>query len=113
MDFLGKALNNLRVLGGKSLRGAATLGQKALNNINKGVSMVENVPVLGEAVQFLPGYGTGKKILDLSQRGLNMANQTAGVLESKTPSEAAARALGLGKTAMGARKQYQSIEKKR
>ena len=113
MDFLGKALNNLRVIGAKSIRGAATLGQKALNNVNKGVSMVENVPILSDAVELIPGYGTGKKLLDLSQRGLNMADQTAGVLESRTPSQAAARALGLGKTAMGARKQYQSIEKKR
>lgn len=108
MDFLGKALKNFASLGAKTIRGGQALGQKALNVANKAVNTVENIPIIGDAVQLLPFYGTGKKALDLSQRGLNVAGRTADLLESKTPSEAAARALGLGREAMGVRQRYKT-----
>lgn len=108
MDFLGKALRNAARLGTKTLRGGATLGQKAVDVAKKGIDVVENIPVVGDLVQLAPGYGTAKKAIDLAQRGVNVAGRGADLLESKTPSEAVARAMGLGREAMGARQRYKT-----
>ncbi len=108
MDFLGKALKNVATLGAKTIRGGQALGQKAVSAANKAVNTVESIPVVGDAVQLVPGYGTAKKAVDLAQRGLNVAGRTADLLESQTPSQAAARALGLGREAMGVRQRYKT-----
>ena len=113
MDFIGKALRNVARLGAKGLRTGAALGQKAVNTAKRGIEFVENIPIVGDAVQLIPGYQVGKKALDLAQRGVNVAGRGAGVLESRTPSEALSRSMGLGREAAGLKQRYQSIEKKR
>ncbi len=108
MDFLGKALRGFKGLGSKALRGVGTLGQKAVDVARKGISTVENIPIVGDAVQLVPGYGTAKKVVDLGQRAVNVAGRGADLMESKTPSEALSRAMGLGREAIGARQRYRT-----
>ena len=106
MEFLGKALKNVATLGSKTLRTGAQLGQKAVDGARRGIDIVERTPVVGDLAALTPGFGTAKKVVDLAQRGVNVANQGAGVLESRTPSEALARSMNLGRTAIGARQRY-------
>ena len=113
MDFIGKALKNVARLGAKGLRTGAALGQRAVDKARRGVEFVENIPIVGDAVQLIPGFQVGKKALDLVQRGVNVADRGAGVLESRTPSEALSRSMGLGREAAGLKQRYKSIEKKR
>ena len=108
MDFIGKALKNVARLGAKTLRGGANLAQKAVDTAKRGVEFVENIPIVGDAVQLVPGYQVGKKALDLGQRVINVADRGAGVLESKTPSEALSRSLNLGREAAGISKRYKT-----
>lgn len=108
MDVIGKALRNVATLGAKTLRGGARLGQKAVDVAKKGIDVVENIPVVGDLVQAVPMYGTAKKAVDLAQRGVNVAGRGADLLESKTPSEAVSRAMGLGREALGVRQRYKT-----
>jgi len=66
------------------------------------------VPIVGDLVQAVPGFGTAKKAVDLAQRGVNVAGRGADLLESRTPSEAVARAMGLGREAMGVRQRFKT-----
>ena len=81
---------------------------RSVNTARKGIDIVENIPIVGDAVQLVPGYGTAKKVVDLAQRGVNVAGRGADLLESRTPSEAASRALGLGREALGVRQRYKT-----
>tara|TARA_R100000951_G_scaffold115237_1_gene122666 strand:+ start:41 stop:409 length:369 start_codon:yes stop_codon:yes gene_type:complete len=108
MDFLGKALRNVANLGAKGLRTGQALGQKAVNTAKRGIDVVEGVPIVGDAIQLVPGYGTAKKAVDLAQRGVNVAGRGADLLESRTPSEAVSRAMGLGREAMGVRQRFKT-----
>jgi len=108
MDVLGRALKSVATLGAKGLRAGQTLGQKAVNVAKKGFDVVENIPIVGDAVQLVPGYGTAKKALDLSQRAVNVSGRGADLLESRTPSEAMSRAMGLGRDALGMRQRYKT-----
>lgn len=106
MDFIGKALRNVANVGAKTLRTGQAIGQKAVDTAKKGIDVVERIPVVGDAVQLVPGYGTAKKAVDLAQRGVNVAGRGAELLESRTPSEAVSRAMGLGREALGVRQRY-------
>ena len=108
MDVIGKALRNVASLGSKALRGGAKLGQRAVDTARKGIDIVENIPVVGDLVQAVPGYGTAKKVVDLGQRAVNVAGRGADLMESRTPSEALSRAMGLGREAIGARQRYRT-----
>ncbi len=108
MEYLGKELKNVASLGSKALRGGQALGQKAVDVAKKGMNTVESIPVLGDLAQLTPFYGTAKKAVDLAQRGVNVAGRGADLLESKTPSEALARSMGLARDAMGVKQRYKT-----
>lgn len=79
---IGSKLKGLPKLGAKFLRGAANIGSKASGMANKFLDAVENTPYIGNAVQKIPGYNTGREVVrsvglasDLARQGANVLDQ--------------------------------------
>lgn len=110
-NILGKKLAGFgQSLGVKALRGISNLGSKVGSGLDRALSVankVESLPFIGSKVKMIPGYGTAKGLAetarDASKIAGSIAGGGAGVLESKTPSEALAKAMGvaqMGKKSM-------------
>lgn len=100
--ILGKKGGVAQALGIKALRGAESLGKKVSGGLDKALGVantIESIPYIGSKVKMIPGYSQAKGIAetarDASKIAGSIAGGGAGVLESKTPSEAIAKAMGV------------------
>ena len=80
MSFLrsiGDRLKDAAGIGARLVRGAANIGGRISSTANEFLDKAEQVPILGGALQAIPGYATGRAAVDtlgtVSSIGRNVA----------------------------------------
>jgi len=94
-NWIGSKLNGLRKIGSKALGAVAGIGKKISSGLKSAIDFVEGIPVVGEIVQNIPLYHTGKSAVNWLGRASDLAERGAGIIGADSIVDAVQKGVGL------------------